>query len=64
MGWKWDAAQAHDVQITVKPISEDRSEVGIVWGDSPPQAKRLRNADAEKWLHDLAQQVQRLGYMM
>jgi adenosine/AMP kinase len=64
MGWKWDAAKAHNVQVTVAPAGTDESTVGIVWGDKPAETKTVKNADAEKLLHQLAQQVQQLGYMM
>jgi hypothetical protein len=64
MGWKWDAAQAHDVQITVTPESDTESTVGIVWGDGTEQTKIVKNHDAGKLLDLLAQQIQRLGYMM
>jgi hypothetical protein len=64
MGWKWDAARKHDVEIQVTPLGLDKSAVTIVWGDQPSENKTLDTADAEKLLHSIAQQIQRLGYMM
>jgi hypothetical protein len=64
MGWKWNAAQKHNVEIQVTPLGLKKSAVTIVWGDQPSENKTLDTADAEKLLHQLAQQIQQLGYMM